>query len=343
MRAISLFSGCGGLDLGAHAAGFEPIVFCEIDKHAAANLRYNWPNVPIHDDVRTLHGRAYGRYNDLVHGGAPCQDLSLAGARKGFTGGQRSVLVYEQLRIWEESGAPYLLWENVPGALSSHGGKDFASLLSSIVGATVPVPAGGWRSGGVAAGRDAVAAWRLLDLESFGVPQLRPRIVVIASRPGGADPAEVLALGDDGVNSPAPRFAEREKARDRLSRRHTLDSGEQTGFFANTEADEAIGVPNETEAPEPVAPTSLVGAYRAEGTQTACVFGPGGIRMMMPVERERIAGLPDDWTRYGRREDGTVFELSDQQRYRLTGNLVGVEWGEWVCTRLAQAHRALGQ
>jgi DNA (cytosine-5)-methyltransferase 1 len=257
--------------------------------------------------------------------------------------GTRSSLFYEQLRIWNESGAPYLLWENVPGALSSHRGRDFAALLSAIVGATVPVPAGGWRSGGVAAGRDAVAAWRLLDLQHFGVPQQRLRVVVLAARTGGADPAEVLALGDDGVHSPTPRFAEREAAERRLSRRHTLDDGEQAGFFRDAEADAAIGVPLDTEAPKAVAPANLVGAYRHEGTQTACVFGPGGIRLMMPVERERISGLPDDWTRWGRYEDGTIRELSDQQRYRLTGNLVGVEFGEWICCRLARAHEALGR
>lgn len=345
MLAISLFSGCGGLDLGAHAAGIETAVFCEIDKHAAAVLRYHWPDVPIHDDVRTLRGDAAERDISLVHGGAPCQDLSLAGQRKGFEAGERSILVFDQLRIWEQSRAPYMLWENVPGAFSSRDGRDFAALLSAIVGATIPVPAGGWATGGVAAGPSAVAAWRLLHLESFGVPQLRPRIVVLAARAGGADPAEVLALSHDGPHAVSPCFEARQgHDPDDVERRAVDDSQREMTLFEMP--DDMLTRPIEpppatSMAPRAVSQTQLVGAFQLEGTQTAVVMGPGGIRLQTPVERERLMGWPDDWTRYGRREDGSVYEISDQQRYRMTGNGVGLEWGEWICRRLAVAHRAL--
>lgn len=346
MRAISLFSGCGGLDLGAHAAGIETAAFCEIDKHAAAVLRYHWPDIPIVSDVRDVKGDAFGPV-DLVHGGAPCQDLSTAGARKGFDG-EKSILVFEQLRVWEESGGPYLLWENVPGATLSKSGRDFAALLSAIVGAAIPVPAGGWATGGVAAGPAAVAAWRLLHLESFGVPQSRPRIVVLASRAGGADPAEVLAVSHDGPYAVSPCVeARQEDERDDVERR-AVDDGQREGQIAMFEGWEddmltrpIVDPPSESLAPQAVSQTQLVGAFQLEGTQTAVVMGPYGIRLMTPKERERLMGWPDDHTKFGRRPDGSVYELSDQQRYRQSGNGVGLEWGEWVCARLAQAHQNL--
>jgi DNA (cytosine-5)-methyltransferase 1 len=148
----------------------------------------------------------------LLSGGSPCQDLSVAGKRAGLTG-SRSSLFHEQCRIWRESGAPYLLWENVLGALSSNNGADFATVLSTIVGSAVAVPADGWRGGGgVVAGRDAVAAWRVLDLQHFGPPQRRVRVFVLAARASGVDPAEVLALSEGVCGHPSPRQQSREVA-----------------------------------------------------------------------------------------------------------------------------------
>ena len=348
MRAISLFSGCGGLDLGAHSAGIATAAYCEIDRHAASVLRHHWPEVPIVSDVRDMKGDAFGPI-DMVHGGAPCQDLSTAGMRKGFAQGERSILVYEQLRVWDEADATYLLWENVPGALSSANGRDFAALLSAIVGTPIAVPAGGWATGGVAAGPTAVAAWRLLHLESFGVPQSRPRIVVLAARAGGADPAEVLALSHDGPHAVSPCVAERQADERRDVERRAVDDGAredgQIVLFDALHDDiltrPIVPPPAESTAPQAVSQTQLVGAFQLEGTQTAVVMGPQGIRLMLPVERERLMGWPDDHTRLGRDEDGDTFEISDQQRYRMTGNGVGLEWGEWICRRLALAHNTL--
>src|SRR5690606_7749441 len=131
-------------------------------------------------------------------GGSPCQDLSIAGKRAGMTegSGTRSSLYFEQVRILQESEAPYFLWENVLGALSSNNGRDFAAVLSALVGAAVPVPSDGWQSAGVAAGPAGVAAWRVLDAQFFGVPQRRRRVFVLGARAGGVDPAEVLLDGD---------------------------------------------------------------------------------------------------------------------------------------------------
>ncbi len=213
MRYLEVFAGAGGLSLGLDRAGFTPVLHVEMDPHAQSVLRRHWPDVPLHDDVRTLDATAW-RGVDLVTGGSPCQDLSVAGKRAGLVGA-RSGLFYEQIRIWEETGATYCLWENVGGALSSQKGADFACVLSAFVGR--PVAARKWGRGGVVSGPRAVAAWRVLDLqhvgpERRGLPQRRVRVFVLAARPGGVDPAEVLALGEGVCRHPAPRREAREDA-----------------------------------------------------------------------------------------------------------------------------------
>lgn len=204
-----LFAGAGGLSLGLDAAGFHAAAHAEIEPHARAVLRYRWPDTRLDGDVTKIDGADYTGIT-LLSGGSPCQDLSVAGKRAGLTG-SRSSLFHEQCRIWRESDAPYLLWENVLGALSSNDGADFAIVLSTIVGSTVHVPGDGWRGGGgVVAGRDAVAAWRVLDLQHFGPPQRRVRVFILAARAGGVDPAEVLALNEGVCRHPSPRQQSRE-------------------------------------------------------------------------------------------------------------------------------------
>ena len=206
-----LFAGAGGMSLGLEAGGFHAAAHAEIEPNARAVLRHRWPDTRLDGDVMQINGADYAGIT-LLSGGSPCQDLSVAGKRAGLTG-SRSSLFHEQVRIWRESNAPYLLWENVAGALSSNKGRDFATVLSTLVGSPVAVPADGWRGGGgVVAGRDAVAAFRVLDLQHFGPPQRRVRVFVLCSRAGGVDPAEVLSLSESVCGHPSPRQQSREIA-----------------------------------------------------------------------------------------------------------------------------------
>ena len=149
---------------------------------------------------------------DVVIGGSPCQDLSIAGKRAGLAG-ERSGLYMEQIRIIKEmreadvlrgkSGVDvrprYMVWENVPGAFSSNGGQDFAAVVEEAIrvadpeAPAVPVPEKGWPTSGVYAdecGRWSVA-WRVLDAQFWGVPQRRRRIALVADF-GGLSAPEVL-------------------------------------------------------------------------------------------------------------------------------------------------------
>ena len=116
MRALSLFSGVGGLDLAAEAAGIDIAAMCEIEPFCRGILNKRWPGVPVIEDVRTIRGEDYAGAIDIVFGGFPCQDLSCAGRQKGLEG-DRSGLWFEMFRVIRELRPAWVLAENVRGAV----------------------------------------------------------------------------------------------------------------------------------------------------------------------------------------------------------------------------------
>lgn len=151
MRFVSLFSGIGGFDLGFERAGMTCLAQVEIDANARAVLARHFPTVQQFEDVRHV-----GRHNlpacDVLCGGFPCQDLSVAGDRAGLAG-ERSGLYFEFQRIIMELRPTYVVIENVPGLFSSNDGRDFAIVLGGLTGVIPDVPEGGWGNAGVARGR----------------------------------------------------------------------------------------------------------------------------------------------------------------------------------------------
>ena len=153
---------------------------------------------------------------DIVTGGSPCQDLSVAGKRKGLSG-ERSGLFMEQIRIIKEMRDEstkqlrsrgtafdirdiqprYMVWENVPGAFSSNKGEDFKAVLEETAKvaeetAVIPRPEGGrWSTAGCIMGNGWSIAWRVHDAQFWGVPQRRKRIALVADF-GGESAPEIL-------------------------------------------------------------------------------------------------------------------------------------------------------
>ena len=158
---------------------------------------------------------------DVVIGGSPCQDLSIAGKRTGL-GGERSGLFMEQIRVVREIREAekqrgrtnqfirprFMLWENVPGALSSNKGEDFRLVLEETAriaepDASIPGPPGGkWRKSGCILGDGWSIAWRILDAQFWGVPQRRRRIALVADFGGHAAP-EILFVRQGVCGNPA--------------------------------------------------------------------------------------------------------------------------------------------
>jgi DNA (cytosine-5)-methyltransferase 1 len=226
MRVLSLFSGVGGMDLGLERSGMQVVGMCEIDKHARSVLAHHWPDVPIHDDVTTLETEHWRGRVDLVAGGSPCQDLSVAGRRQGLDGA-RSGLFWHQCRVADQAAAPWVLWENVAGALTSNNGADFAAVLWGLTGTLPRVPDGGWRSSGVVVGPKRTAVWRLLDAQYFGVAQRRRRVFVVAGA-GGECRLEILLESESVCRDSAP------SRRTRSEDATTTERGSSTSLFSTS-------------------------------------------------------------------------------------------------------------
>jgi DNA (cytosine-5)-methyltransferase 1 len=183
MRFVSLFAGVGGFDLGFEQAGMTCLGQVEIDKNARAILEKHWPKVPKHDDVTTAKEWAdelglVGR-TDLVCGGFPCQDVSVAGRRAGLAG-ERTGLFWDALSFASHVQARLIVLENVPGLLSSNGGRDFGVILTALADAGY-----------------SHLEWRVLDSQFFGVPQRRRRLFIIGR--SGGDSGRALFLEREGV------------------------------------------------------------------------------------------------------------------------------------------------
>lgn len=134
LNILDLFSGVGGFSLGLErTGGFKTVAFCEVDPAARRVLAKHWPGVPIHEDIRTLSKEQLLESIDIICGGFPCQDLSVAGTRNGNLGleGDRSGLWYEYLRLISEIRPTFALIENV-AALRSRGLEDVLRGLDAV-------------------------------------------------------------------------------------------------------------------------------------------------------------------------------------------------------------------
>jgi DNA (cytosine-5)-methyltransferase 1 len=167
----SFFTGIGGMDLGFDRAGMQCKYQVEIDQSCQDVLYNHWPKVEKFTDVKTIKKSDLPTTN-LICGGFPCQDVSIAGRRKGLAG-ERSGLWFYFAEIIEQSRPDWLSLENVPGLLSSHGGQDFKIILDGLVKYGYSV------------------CWRIFDAQYFGVAQRRRRLFIIGSLGNGRS-AQVL-------------------------------------------------------------------------------------------------------------------------------------------------------
>ncbi|MGV1119171.1 DNA cytosine methyltransferase [Xanthomonas translucens] len=210
MRYLSLFSGMEAAHLAWGPLGWECAGVAEIDSAACALLRHRLPHVPNLGSVTAITGaqiQALGQL-DVVIGGSPCQDLSVAGKRAGLVGA-RSSLFHEQLRIFHAArtlcGARWLVWENVPGAFSSNYGRDFAVVVGALAGSELAVPQDGWGNEGVALGPRGLVEWSVLDAQWFGVAQRRRRVFAVLDTGDWAGRPPVLLEPDRLRGDSAPR------------------------------------------------------------------------------------------------------------------------------------------
>lgn len=205
MRYGSVCSGIEAATVAWHPLGWEPAWFCEIDPFPSAVLRHHYPEVPNHGDFTKLERPAA---IDLLVGGTPCQDFSVAGLRAGIDG-ERGQLTLEFLRLVQRTEPRWLVWENVPGVLSANGGRAFGSFVGGLAECGYGF------------------AWRVLDAQYVrvdgypgAVPQRRRRVFVVACAGGRADRAGEVLFEREGMSRhPPTRIHAREGASAGAARR----------------------------------------------------------------------------------------------------------------------------
>jgi DNA (cytosine-5)-methyltransferase 1 len=182
---LSVCSGIEAATVAWHPLGWTPAAFSEIEAFPRAVLAHHYPDVPCHGDFTTIGADEYGPI-DLLVGGTPCQSFSVAGLRGGL-GDDRGNLALEYLRLADRKRPRWLVWENVPGVLSSNGGRDFGAILGGMVELGYSF------------------AYRVLDAQFFGVPQRRRRVFVVGHLGDWRRAAAVLFERHSLSGNPAPR------------------------------------------------------------------------------------------------------------------------------------------
>lgn len=235
MRYLSLFSGMEAAHLAWSPLGWTCAAVAEIDPNACALLRHRLPDVPNLGSVTEIIDAQIAALGhiDVVIGGSPCQDLSVAGKRAGLSGA-RSGLFHEQLRIFNAArsfcGARWLVWENVPGAFSSNAGRDFAVVVGALAGCELDVPRDGWGTEGVALGDNGLVEWAVLDSQWFGVAQRRRRVFAVLDTGDWASRSPVLLEPESLRGDSPPRRETGEDVAGTLSARTQGGGGLGTDF-----------------------------------------------------------------------------------------------------------------
>ena len=278
MKFLSVCSGIDAASVAWKPLGWQALAFSEIEPFPRAVLQHHYPEVPLHGDFTKLRDEQFIVDADLLVGGTPCQSFSIAGLRKSLSDDRgnlslefvRLANAIDDLRCAAGRKECFVLWENVPGVLST---KDnaFGSFLGGLVGSESPiVPDGRWSNAGVVAGPRRIAAWRVLDAQYFGVAQRRRRVFVLAhghSR-GWSCADALLSVTDSLSGHPAPR-RETGKAAPTIPSRSSAGGGLGTDFDCD-------GGLIEQAWPADVAPTLNAAFGTKLGLEDQHIRGGGG-------------------------------------------------------------------
>ena len=331
MRYGSVCSGIEAASVAWRPLGWRCAFVAETGRFQSRLLAARWPDVPNLGDFTRIGRGDYVGDIDLLVGGTPCPSFSQSGRRGGLAD-PRGRLALDFAELAFRSDARWVVWENVPGVLTSGGGRDFASLLSLIAGWRVPVPRGGWRNAGVADGAPGgfAVGWRVLDAQYVrtpafprAVPQRRRRLVLVGDRRGRAGPlAALFAREMRGGPGPPGRDPPR---------------GDPPGAggcwpLDLTNLDRRADLPGKCWDEEGTA------AYTITRRRPSGVVARGVARMLTPLECERAFGLPDGYTAipwHGRAV------APDWSRYRALGNTMCVNVMDWIGRRIEAAERRL--
>ena len=341
MRYASVCSGIEAATVAWHPLGWTPVAFSEIEKFPSAVLAHHYPDTPNLGDMTQHEQWPIGPGStDLLVGGTPCQSFSVAGLRRGLAD-PRGNLALTYLAIADRLRPRWLLWENVPGVLSSSGGRDFGSFLGAL---------GELRYG---------FAYRVLDAQWFGVAQRRRRVFLVGHASDWRRAAAVLFERESlrGDSAPSRAEGQGDAANAEASTRGSVVYGGSDSECSDTVTSKwskGSGGPAGNECglyvAHAVTPTwwdgtdcaSTLTKEGAGGNQRmpdkdnfGAVIDRMAVRRLTPVECERLQGFPDGYTAIPWRGK-PASECPDGPRYRALGNSMAVPCMRWIGQRIAQ-------
>ena len=343
MRYLSVCSGIEAATVAWHELGWQPVGFSEIEPFPSAVLAHHYPNVTNFGDMTKYKEWNIGTERlDLLVGGTPCQSFSVAGLRKGMDD-PRGNLALTYCGILDHFRPTWFVWENVPGVLSSNGGRDFGS----FIGALVELGYG--------------FAYRVLDAQFFGVAQRRRRVFVVGYLGDWRSPAAVLFERESLCRDTAPSREARKRVAgefipsvasclETTSHDYSRADGFTAIAFENNRRDGARLYGDLTNTLQAFAGTGggngpmVAQPTIVHGTQDPCVsdiaFAQGrnnggenvlqqemAVRRLTPTECERLQGFPDNYTNIPWRKKD---ESPDGPRYKALGNSMAVPVMNWI-------------
>lgn len=349
MKYLSLFSGIEAATLAWHPLGWKAVAFAQYDPDndyskgpdfPSAVLSHHWPSIPNLGDVTKITPAILKKIEpfDLVVFGSPCQDLSIAGKRKGLEG-QRSGLFKTAIKIirWaiKYNGCRFALWENVPGSFSSNEGADFCEVLSALSGSQQPKPKK-WGGAGCCFGKIGLVEWATFDAQFFGVPQRRRRVFVFADF-GNWTNRQPIFSDCKGVSGDIEQGRETGENPAETLKTITRDSGQREDGKLIAYDMLAFGVYGEgitastCKARDYKDATDLV-VYPIHDQATRFI-----IRRLTPIECERLQGMPDNHTMIPWRGKPPE-ECPDGLRYQAIGNSMAVPVMRWIGEQIDTIH-----
>jgi len=370
MKMLDCFSGYGGFTIAGDKLGIETVGFFEVDKYTSSVLKFHWPGVKNYGDINRWSEQELPHF-DLLCGGSPCQDFSIAGTRDGLDG-RRSGLYFRFIEIAKEYSPRYIIWENVVGTLSASKGWDFATVLIEMASAGYDVQ------------------WGVVNGKWF-TPQNRERLFVIGCLRGQpwrevfpieGNESEVRTVGRevsfciDANYFKGPSPSGHQSMKRQLVQVGNVDEKGHNSLWGRVYDPDGLAVTLKAEGGGTGAKTGLYRVAlterrtaearkirskimkeegkdwsprrgkelvpRTDGlgnclttgqTKEHLLLDDFRIRRLTPVECERLMGLRDGHTAQGY-EDNRIIDISDTQRYKMLGNGVIPQVVEEIMWRL---------